>query len=739
MTLFSPSIPFPPFPPIMTLSPLTRSLRRLALAAILFSALAPAGLAHAATIGMPQNNLGLVGYWPLDGSQTNWATGKTNDISGNGNTGSLVNMSTSTSPVAGKIGQALRFNGGSQQVTIPNLYSTALNTATTTVTAWIYLTSTPTAYVGNVATYDDGFNTIQFAVDVSGSSFGSNARKVLDRCGNRSATVLGLNKWYFVAVSEDGITGHMYINGVLDASAACGSVFGASYGGPYINIGGGIPGTVDDVRVYNRVLSASEVQALYHAGAATVAHANTVAVSNGLVGYWPLDGATTNWSTNTTSDLSGNGDALNLVNMSTSTSPVAGKIGQALNFNGTSQYLKSSAVSNGGLLDLSSSFSLSAWTDMTSVPQGQYAYLSMFSYGNYYQYGMSITYTNYNSNYWFGCGNYNGSAGYFMGYTYPYNTWQFYTCTYDGTNFKLYINSQLVATSGAVSPYYVSGTPKYMYVGSYGTGYYFPGRIDDSRVYNRALSASEVQQLYQLGAANVAHSNAGTNAPLSSGLVGYWTMDGSHTHWNTGTEDDSSGNGNTGSLVGMSTSTSPVAGKIGQALQFNGSSGYLYTTTNQGSGTALNTMTASAWFKTAVASGHKIVGLENTQTGTGSTLYDRQIYMGTDGKIYGYVWDGAAKYVTSTAAYNDGKWHLATIVIVSNSTMSLYIDGAYITSTAIGTPFDSYSPSFWRVGSYKNAATNGSDGYFSGSIDDVRIYNRALSASEVQQLYNMGR
>jgi hypothetical protein len=56
---------------------------------------------------------GLVGYWPLDGAVTNWNTGTTLDLSGSGNTGSLVSLSTTSSPVAGKIGQALYLlNGG---------------------------------------------------------------------------------------------------------------------------------------------------------------------------------------------------------------------------------------------------------------------------------------------------------------------------------------------------------------------------------------------------------------------------------------------------------------------------------------------------------------------------------------------------------------------------------------------------------------------------------------------------
>src|SRR6185436_16749444 len=59
---------------------------------------------------------------------------------------------------------------------------------------------------------------------------------------------------------------------------------------------------------------------------------------------------------------------------------------------------------------------------------------------------------------------------------------------------------------------------------------------------------------------------AHARASLTDGLVGYWTMDGKNTNWSTGATADLSGNGNNGSMVGMSTTTSPVAGKIGQAI-----------------------------------------------------------------------------------------------------------------------------------------------------------------------------
>jgi Concanavalin A-like lectin/glucanases superfamily len=62
------------------------------------------------------------------------------------------------------------------------------------------------------------------------------------------------------------------------------------------------------------------------------------------------------------------------------------------------------------------------------------------------------------------------------------------------------------------------------------TGQYYTGALDDVRIYNRALSAQEVQQLYALGTANIGHSNT---VSLSSGLVGYWPLDGSTISWTT--------------------------------------------------------------------------------------------------------------------------------------------------------------------------------------------------------------
>ena len=96
---------------------------------------------------------------------------------------------------------------------------------------------------------------------------------------------------------------------------------------------------------------------------------NTVSLSQGLVGYWPLDGATTNWNANTTADLSGNGNTGALNSLSKITSPVAGKIGQALMFR---RELGDNYVNAGNptSLQITGSLTLAAWVYATALSAG---------------------------------------------------------------------------------------------------------------------------------------------------------------------------------------------------------------------------------------------------------------------------------------------------------------------------------------------------------------------------------
>ncbi|MFA6050578.1 MAG: hypothetical protein WC761_05270, partial [Candidatus Paceibacterota bacterium] len=99
------------------------------------------------------------------------------------------------------------------------------------------------------------------------------------------------------------------------------------------------------------------------------------------------------------------------------------------------------------------------------------------------------------------------------------------------------------------------------------------------------------------------------------GLVGYWSFEDATSTASVGTKvTDFSGRGNTGTLTNGPTWTD---GKKGKALSFDGSNDEVTTATNYGNTASLNTLTVSVWFKTSVASGKKIIGLEDAQTGTG--------------------------------------------------------------------------------------------------------------------------
>jgi Concanavalin A-like lectin/glucanases superfamily len=162
------------------------------------------------------------------------------------------------------------------------------------------------------------------------------------------------------------------------------------------------------------------------------------------------------------------------------------------------------------------------------------------------------------------------------------------------------------------------------------TTLYLIGTIDDVRVYNRALSYQEIQQLYHLGAGNIAHSNT---VALSSGLIGYWTLHGSKTNWTANTMQDSSGNGNTGTLVSMSTTTSPAIGKIGGAMKFDGTASYVSV-----ADTAIlnpTAVTVSAWVNyTSFASSGNYTGVVSKNDGT-TNVYS--LLVKSTGKLAQYV------------------------------------------------------------------------------------------------------
>jgi len=212
----------------------------------------------------------------------------------------------------------------------------------------------------------------------------------------------------------------------------------------------------------------------------------------------------------------------------------------------------------------------------------------------------------------------------------------------------------------------------------------------------------------------------------SNGLVGYWTMDGNSVNWATGAVTDSSGRGNTGTITNMATST--AIGKIGQALKFDGVNDYV----NAGNGASLNitdAITLSAWVK--------IIGAQPTYARiiAKSWVYYLQIDTNNTAVLGfqdGQPWIG----VLGSRVLSDNTWYHIVGTYDKNGGATngrIYINGVLDNTLTSTQPIQTVGSSV-LIGAHSGGLPG-----FHGLIDEVRVYNSALSAGEIQQLYNAGR
>lgn len=218
---------------------------------------------------------------------------------------------------------------------------------------------------------------------------------------------------------------------------------------------------------------------------------------------------------------------------------------------------------------------------------------------------------------------------------------------------------------------------------------------------------------------------------VTSGLTLYLNAGDTNSYPGTGTTwTDLSGSGNNGTLQNSPTFNTTY-------FSFDGTNDFV-STTNSYTPAETTRYTVSAWFRTGTASGRKLIGIEDSQTGTTAGNYDKMLYMGTNGKIYFAQYPNAFRTIQSTNTLNDSAWHYAAGVY-DGTNMNLYIDGVREGVLASGTSAMNTS-GWWRLASYKLAAwPNAGDGYYTGDIAIALVYHRPLTSSEISQNFNAFR
>lgn len=222
-------------------------------------------------------------------------------------------------------------------------------------------------------------------------------------------------------------------------------------------------------------------------------------------------------------------------------------------------------------------------------------------------------------------------------------------------------------------------------------------------------------------------------ADLDSGLVAYWSFD----EGSSDTAYDYSGNGNDGTIYGAAW----VDGISDSALYFDGQDDYVFVPDSNSldlttDGTVMEWIQIPSSFSPPYGG----VGFVNKMLHS-TGMYSYELGIDHDGPCFGAIGDGVNgiavycndyhRYETPDFLYDD-TWHL--LAFTWNPTeLILYIDGAFENSHTNTTSGAQISTWDLHIGRRKYQPTGWE--YYEGLIDEVRIYNRALSEAEIESLY----
>ena len=219
------------------------------------------------------NNTGLVGFWNFDDCDT---CSTANDLSGNRNTGTFQADAAHTAN--GKINRGATFDGVGDYVLVNDSASLDLTSALT-VSAWVNLNSLTCTGANNAdvivskhdsVTTKDGYLTLYSCADDKMYLQGGDGTTWASLNISSAATYTETGRWYHVVGTFDGTTGYLYVDGQLqgqDTSAALSDNNQNLWIGGDVNTNNNfINAKIDEVRIYNRALSATEVANIYFAG-----------------------------------------------------------------------------------------------------------------------------------------------------------------------------------------------------------------------------------------------------------------------------------------------------------------------------------------------------------------------------------------------------------------------------------------------------------------------------------------
>jgi len=348
------------------------------------------------------------------------------------------------------------------------------------------------------------------------------------------------------------------------------------------------------------------------------------------------------------------------------------------------------------------------------------------------------------------------------------NTWNHLTVVYNNS-MHIFMNGVLVYDGVKESGDLRVATTSYLYIGGFTTITNFNGTLDEVMIFNKSLSPTEISNIYNNQSARFRNEGTSifqaqylteeknrinvtletkqffnTNVSVRLG-VNNWTDSYNDTDENlvlsfhfdnkTGYENathvfDFSEEGNNGTAVGVYYN---ITGRYGGGFEFNVKGDRIRASPISGKG---NQITLAGWFKWRYTANSKYGGII---TNIGTTYQNGSGIIMANGKVRFQVYNTTSGHtIYSNDELNDTKWH-HTIGVYDGMNMSLYIDGVKQTQTFNVSNSEGFSSvNNFTIGNYYSS-------YFdptlslNGTLDEIRIYNKSLSATEVKELYLMSK
>jgi len=342
----------------------------------------------------------------------------------------------------------------------------------------------------------------------------------------------------------------------------------------------------------------------------------------------------------------------------------------------------------------------------------------------------------------------------------PPEEWQHVAMVFNGTHFFIYQNGTLTGTSAEVGTPMIDttepiGIGAHVYSSGSAINGNWQGKLDEVRIYNRTLTAAEILSHYQRARNNhtvVMGYSPSASLNLSDAIVSFdisWYKNGTLNRTSGDVNDpdlvawwplDYDVRDYAGSHDGLRTNATlnKTAAKVGAgSYNFDGYQDSIKMPYGDDfSFGSTEDFAITYWFKTNSSStANAMLGKLNT------TANDGYWIVSSAGMIRFNITNasGSSRVDTLGASYNDGAWHhLVAMRRMEGTNLSIYIDGRIENSRSVTARGVDSLPS-------KSNFTLGQPGrfaqapyYYNGSLDDVRVYSRNLSDSEIYQMYTAG-